>query len=297
MSVRFDVSAPYEVEETDMRFARAGGIDLSVRVYRPRGDAAEPLPAIVDVHGGAWARGDRTAGPHHGRGLAAAGVVVVSLDFRQAPDHKHPAAAEDVAAGIRWTRMNAKKLGVDPQRIGLAGSSSGGHLALLVGLKPGDPEWAGTPIVVPDSTLDSRPGDESVRFILALYPVADPHARYHYALGRKNDPSFAEGAARLAASSVAYFTDEATMQAASTTRIVKSGEAKAMPPVFLAHPEADDNVSAEITDAFVSAYEKAGGHIERVRYPGAKHGFVGQESAATTKCIADMREFVGRHLK
>ena len=296
MSVRFDVSAPYEVEEKDIRFARPDRTELKVRVYRPKGEAAAPLAAVVDVHGGAWSRGDRTVGPHHGRGLAAAGLVVVSLDFRQAPEFKHPAAAEDVAAGIRWTRLHAKKLGVDPQKIGIVGSSSGGQLALLAALRPGAPELDGTPIVVPDGTLDERRSDESVRFACALYPVADPHARYHYALGRKNDPSFAEGAARLASSSVNYFGDEATMRAASVTRIVESGEALAMPPVWLAQPEMDDNVPAEITDAFVRAYEKAGGRIERVRYPGAKHGFIGQESATTTKAIADMREFIGRQL-
>src|SRR6266536_769527 len=95
-------SARYEVDERDVPFAKTGGTELLARIYRPTGTAAAPLAAVVDVHGGAWARGDRTAGVHHGRGLAAAGVIVVSLDFRQGPDHKHPAAAQDVSAGIRW---------------------------------------------------------------------------------------------------------------------------------------------------------------------------------------------------
>jgi len=67
--------------------------------------------------------------------------------------------------------------------------------------------------------------------------------------------------------------------------------------VWLAQPETDDNVPASITDALVRAYEKASGAIERVRFPGAKHGFIGQASADTTKAIADMREFIGRQLK
>ena len=58
----------------------------------------------------------------------------------------------------------------------------------------------------------------------------------------------------------------------------------------------DDNVPAEITDALVSAYEKAGGRIERVHFPGAKHGFIGQASADTTKAIEAMRDFIGRQL-
>jgi acetyl esterase/lipase len=279
MSVVFDQSAPYEVEETDVPFSKLDGKELLARVYRPKGTPAAPLAAVLDVHGGAWARGDRTVGPHHGRGLAACGLVVVSLDFRQGPDHKHPAAAQDISAGVRWVRANASQLGVDPARIGISGHSSGGHLALLVAVQPG---VFGT--------------DDGVAFAIALYPVADPHARYHYALGRKNDPTFAEGAARLAASSLGYFPDEAAMAAASVTGVVERKQARALPPVWLAHPGMDDNVPVEITNAFVGAYEGAGGRIERMHFPGAKHGFIGQASADTTKAIDGMRDFIGRQL-
>ena len=197
---------------------------------------------------------------------------------------------------MRWVRANASTLGVDPARIGIAGHSSGGHLALLVATQPGLAEHAGTAIAMADGSNGATAGDDSVAFAIALYPVADPHARYQYALGRKNDPTF-DGAARLAASSLGYFTDEAAMAAASVTGVVAQGRARALPPVWLAHPGTDDNVPATITDAFVSAYEKAGGHIERVHFPDAKHGFIGQPSADTTKCIADMREFIGRQLR
>jgi acetyl esterase/lipase len=296
MKIRFDQSAPYEVEESDVTFAKHGGHDTLARVYRPTGTPEVPLAALVDVHGGAWARGDRTVGVHHGRGLAACGLVVVSLDFRQGPEHKHPAAAQDVSAGVRWVRTNAKALGVDPARIGILGHSSGGHLALLVATQPGLEAHAGTPIVLPDGSLGATAGDDSVAFAIALYPVADPLARYHYALGRKDDPSFAEGAARLAASSLGYFADEAAMAGASVTGVVDGGRARALPPAWIAQPEMDDNVPATITDALVRAYEKSGGRIERVRFPGAKHGFIGQAGADATKCIADMRDFIGRQL-
>lgn len=295
MNVRFDQSAPYEVDEADVAFARLDGHDVLARVYRPKGTPAAPLAALVDVHGGAWSRGDRTTNAALGRGLAAAGLVVVSLDFRQGPDHKHPAAAQDVAAGVRWVRSNATTLGVDAARIGIVGSSSGGQLALLVAVGPEAPEHAGTPVLMTDGTLGPAGGGDAVAFAIALYPVADPHARYLYAVSRKNDPTF-DGAARLAASSLGYFTDEAAMAAASVTGVVSSGRARALPPLWLAQPEMDDNVPASITDAFVTAYEKAGGRIARVRFPGAKHGFITQEGAAATKCIADMREFIGRRL-
>src|SRR3954466_6076202 len=104
--------SPYEVEETDVVFAKVGGTELQARVYRPK-RAPASLPGIVDVHGGAWSRGDRTGGAQVGRALASSGTLVASLDFRQGPDHKHPAIAQDAAAGVRWMRAHAARLGVD----------------------------------------------------------------------------------------------------------------------------------------------------------------------------------------
>jgi len=170
MKVRFDPAAPYEVEEVDVPFARPEGKELQARIYRPKGEPVAPLAALVDVHGGAWSRGDRTTGAHHGRALAASGLLVVSVDFRQGSEHKHPAASADVAAGVRYVRAHAGRLGVDPRRIGLVGSSSGGQLALLGAVKPGAPEHAGTPIVLHGGALDATVGDESVAFVLASIP-------------------------------------------------------------------------------------------------------------------------------
>ena len=295
MKVRFDQAAPYEVEEVESPFARPEGKELLARIYRPRGQAEAPLAALVDVHGGAWSRGDRLTGALHCRALAASGLVIVSLDFRQGSEAKHPAASADVAAGLRYTRAHARPLGIDPRRIGIVGSSSGGQLALLAGLKPGAAEFAGTPIVSPEGSLDSAPRDESVAFVLALYPVADPLARFRYVVGRQNDGSGFD-AGRLIAAHHGYFLSEAQMAEASVTRIVTAREARALPPVWLAHPELDDNVPAAITDAFVQAYQQAGGAIERVHFPGARHGFIGQASADADKAISMMREFIGRQL-
>jgi acetyl esterase/lipase len=283
-----------EVEESDVVYAKPDGKELLARVYRPKGPPGAPLIGLVDVHGGAWNRGDRTVDVHGGRGLAAAGMVVASLDFRQGPDHKHPAGSADVAAGVRWLRAHAQRLGVDPGRIGLMGQSSGGQLALLVALEPGAPQHAGTPIVAADGSLDRRAGDDSVAFALVQYPVADPLARYRYVLSRRDDPGF--DAQRFIASHRAYFADEAAMAEASVTRIVATGAARALPPVWLAHAEIDDNVPTEITEAFVSAYGKAGGRIERVFFPGARHGFMQQASADTHKAVALMRDFIARHI-
>jgi dipeptidyl aminopeptidase/acylaminoacyl peptidase len=84
------------------------------------------------------------------------------------------------------------------------------------------------------------------------------------------------------------------MASASVTRLVTEGLATVRPPVWVAQPDLDDNVPAAITEAFVDAYRKAGGHLERVHFPESGHGFAQQASPATDKCVADVLDFVGR---
>ena len=290
------MAGPHEVEVADTPYARPGGVELLARVYRPIGAAAAPRAAVVYVHGGAWARLDRTADAILCHALAASGRVVVGLDFRQAPEHRFPAASADVGAGVRYARAHAGRLGVDPTRIGLLGSSSGGHLALLHAVRPGAPEAVGTPIVTPDGAPDPGRGDAGVAFVVALYPVADPLARYRYALSREHEPPPPSGfdAKRLIASHRAFFADEAAMAAASVTGVVAEGRATALPPVWVAQPDLDDNVPAAITLAFVDAYRGAGGSVEHVHFPESRHGFAQQESPATDKCVAHVLDFVGR---
>lgn len=290
------MAGPHEVEVVDTPYARPGGAELLARIYRPTDAATAPRAAIVYVHGGAWARLDRTADAILCHALAGSGRVVVAIDFRQAPDHRFPAASADVAAGVRYARAHAGRLGVDPARIGLLGSSSGGHLALLHAVRPGAPEAAGTPIVTADGTPDPGRGDAGVAFVVALYPVADPLARYRYALSREHEPPPPSGfdAKRLIASHRAFFVDEAAMAGASVTRIVAEGRATALPPAWVAQPDLDDNVPAAITLAFVDAYRRAGGSVEHVHFPESRHGFAQQESPATDKCVAHVLDFVGR---
>jgi len=298
MNLRFDPSAPYDVDETDVTYARPAGVELLARVYRPKGEPGAALPALVDVHGGAWSRGDHTTGALHCRALSASGLVVVSLGFRQGPAHKHPAASADVAAGVRYVRAHAAGLGVDPRKVGLVGSSSGGQLALLHAVKPGAPEHAGTPIVLPDGSLGSGPADDAVGFVLALYPVADPLARYRYVLSRQDEPAQPSGfqAKRLIDAHHGYFADEAAMAEASVTRVLTAGQARALPPAWVAQPELDDNVPAAITDALVAAYRQAGGTVERTHFPGARHTFIQNPGPDVDKALTLMRGFIAAQL-
>ncbi len=151
---------------TEERAAGPLGADpVRVRVYRPAGDA--PHPAVVYVHGGGFIAGDLDTEDIRCVRLAHdAGCVVVSVEYRLAPEHRYPAALDDCYAALCWTASSAPELGVDPSRIGVAGASSGGNLAAataLVARDRGGPTVAFQCLVYP--TLDDRMQTASVGFV------------------------------------------------------------------------------------------------------------------------------------
>jgi acetyl esterase len=149
--------APADVVVKDLEVPSATG-DLPVRTYRAM---AGELPAVLYLHGGGWVLGGLDTLDHVCRRMAVdAGVVVVSVDYRLAPEHPFPAALEDCADALDWMRANAEELGIDPARIAVAGDSAGGNLAAAVALHdrdlPGTPPLAAQVLVYPalDATMD-----------------------------------------------------------------------------------------------------------------------------------------------
>ena len=289
----FDPRGPHAVVHEDIEYARPDGTPLLARVYRPA-DGGGPWPALVDVHGGAWTFFDREGDAHFDRALAACGMVVVALDFRQAPAHGYPTAVADVVAGIRWTKASARRLGARTDDVGLIGGSSGGHLLMLAALQPTAPAFTTTPVAAP-ADVDAR-----VAYALPLWPILDPLARYRYLLIRRTDPRPAHDVFfqpdRLLASHDLFFGDEATMAGASALRMVAEGEAECLPPIWIAHPELDENVTLPMTERFVAAYRKAGGDVELEVFPGVGHAFANFPGEAADRCIARMRNFIARRL-
>lgn len=121
--------------ERDVTYGIASGVELKMDVYYPK-TAAGPVPAVMYVHGGGWTAGDKQDGA--GRAaipyLQDAGFLVVSINYRLAPDFKFPAQIEDVKSAVRYLRANADKYSLDPERIGAWGGSAGGHLVSLLGV-------------------------------------------------------------------------------------------------------------------------------------------------------------------
>jgi acetyl esterase len=132
--------------------------EIPVRIYRPQ--SPEPLPALVYFHGGGWVIGDIETHDSVCQQLAAlTPAVVVSVDYRLAPEHPYPAPLEDCLAATRWVHDHAAELGADPHRMAVGGDSAGGNLAALVAVR-------------------TREGGPRLAFQLLVYPATDLTCSY-----------------------------------------------------------------------------------------------------------------------
>lgn len=122
----------------DVVYATAGGKPLALDLYMP-GNVEHP-PLVVWLHGGAWTSGNKSQYPTF---LVERGFAVASLDFRSTNEARFPANVHDIKAGIRFLRAKAEEYGYRSARIAIAGASSGGHLAALVGTTNGNQDLEG----------------------------------------------------------------------------------------------------------------------------------------------------------
>ena len=170
----------FDFRVVDLVYSNAGGKPRLARLYQPAG--AGGFPAVVQIHGGAWNNKDRTDGQNTALDLAAAGTVVLSIDFRNAPEAPYPASLSDINYGIRWLKAHAAEFGTSAAQVGAFGTSSGGHQALLAAIRPDDPRYRAQPLPeAPD--MDAR-----LAFVISgwgvLYPLDRLAARQGAGQGR-----------------------------------------------------------------------------------------------------------------
>ena len=134
--------------------------DVPVRIYWPDAGGGRPLPIVVFYHGGGFALGDLdTHDPVARAHAVGAEAIVVSVDYRLAPEHPFPAAVHDSWAALQWVAANAAELGGDPDRIAVAGDSAGGNLAAVMAH------------LARDARAAAPHGGPRLRFQLLWYPV------------------------------------------------------------------------------------------------------------------------------
>lgn len=265
MANEVPIAARFEIEARDIEYRREGGAPLLARLYRPRGDG--PFPALVEVHGGAWASGDRLNNAPLDEALAKSGIVVLAIDFRMPPQSRYPASIADIHFATRWLKAHAGDFASAPELVGGLGTSSGAHQLLLSALRPTDPRYAALP--VPDSLAQ----DARLPYLVLCWPISDPLARYRMAK--------AKGNARLVESHDAYWASEAEMEEGNPQLILERGEAASpLPPAILLQGTGDDNVTPDMADRFAAAWRARGGSLDLHKFDGQPHTFVMRDPAS-----------------
>jgi acetyl esterase len=283
----------HEIDVEDVEYLRHGSKPLLARLFKPRGSG--PFPALVDVHGGAWNLSDRLADTIINEALAKSGVVVAALDFRMPPEASYPASMVDINYGVRWLKAHASEYGSRPDLVGIAGSSSGGHQAMLAAMRPHDSRYAAIPLPAGALAVGA-----SVCCAIMYWPVIDPLGRYHYAqklkAGGKPYPEIADLVLPLHDK---YWKTEEAMAEGSPLRILERGEKVEMPPAQYVQGTNDVAHPREHLDRFVAGYRKAGGHLELELFEGMAEGFIIRkpDAPASAKAIEKIIAFVHEHVR
>lgn len=240
---------PEEVAKIDNRTIPGPAGEIPVRIYTPEGEG--PFPALVYYHGGGWVIGDLETVDVPCRMLAnRANCVVVSVDYRLAPEHKFPAAADDSYAAAKWVVENAASIEVDADRVAIGGDSAGGNLAAVVALMARDK------------------GEISLAYQMLIYPVTN----HSYAT-----ESYTENADGylLTKDSMVWFwdhylrnEDDGKNPYASP---LQAKDLSGLPPAMVLTGEFDP--LRDEGEAYAQRLKEAGVEVEAARYDGMIHGF------------------------
>jgi acetyl esterase len=226
--------------------------EIPVRVYTPTG--AGPFGVLVFYHGGGWMIGDLDTHDRECRLLCnGAGCVVVSVDYRLAPEHPFPAAVEDAFAALQWVARHARELGGDPSRLAVGGDSAGGNLSAVVSL------------------LARDAGGPALRFQLLVYPAVDLRTDADYRSREQN----AEGPF-LPWTAVEHFTKHYLGESTARRRDVRvsplaAGSHRGLPSALVVTAEFDP--LRDEGEAYARALEDANVPVRLHRYDGMPHVF------------------------
>lgn len=252
------------------RSIRGAAGNIPARIYTPEGNG--PFPVIVYYHGGGWVIADKNVYDGGARGLAkAANAVVVSIDYRRAPEARFPAQHDDALAAYRWALANAASIKGDPKRVALAGESAGGNLAVATG------------VAARDARLQMPAA------IVAVYPIAQPDTT------TTSYTTYAN-AKPLNRAMMGWFAKHTVRTPADLQdpriNLVKAN-LRDLPPVTIINaqidPLLDDGAQLE------QALRSAGNQVERRVYDGVTHEFFGM--AAVEPKAKDAQGYAGDRLK
>jgi acetyl esterase len=275
-SARFDLA----VSEVELRRNGAGRM-LMARIYQPKG--AGPFPTVLDLHGGAWNRKDRFAEEPMDRALAASGLLVVAVDMTLAPEAPYPACVQDANYAVRWLKVNAARWNGEVAKIGIYASSSGGHVAELVAMRPHDPRYNSIPLGAAPEV------DAAVAYVAMRSPISNTFARYENAERRRNES--------MVKNNKVFFSPWETIHESNPQEILEREEKVVLVPFLIMQGALDDNVLPEMQEKFVKSYRAAGGECDYRLFENSVHEWVAKPGPQTDKAREVVREFIARQLR
>ena len=279
--VAYDPAAKFALKITDVPFRRtAAGRELMARVYQPEG--VGPFPVLLDLHGGGWYRKDRFANEPMDRAIAAAGMLVAAVDLRLSDEAPYPASVQDANYGVRWLKVRAAEWKGDASTLGVLGSSSGGHIGLLLAMWPRDARY--NAIALPEAPKL----DATFNYLATRAPVSDPYARFLVSerIGKQD----------LVKASRTYFQPFEDIHEGNPQEILDRKEKVSLPPLLIMHGGADDHVLPANQKKFADSWRAAGGECRFELFEGGEHEWTANSGPLTERAYETVKGFLARRL-
>lgn len=242
-----------ELPLRDIVIAEVDSHPLKLDLFLP--EATENPPLVVFIHGGGWRNNSyKTC---HTKWLTDYGFAVASISYRLTDKATYPAQIHDCKAAVRWLRKHADRYGYNAERIGVAGTSAGGHLALLLGVTAGDEQLEGTV----GGNLDTS---SRIQAVVDYYGASD------FLLRSKNQPSKTEkpgSPVRLLLGDAASKVPDLARLASPAYHVTRDDA-----PLLIIHGDKDNTVRLDQSERMVEEYEKAGLDVTFEILKGSGHG-------------------------
>lgn len=278
----YDPNAKFEVNVTEVGYRQTNaGRSLMARIYQPMGSG--PFPTVLDLHGGAWNNKDRKAEEPMDRAIAGSGVLVVAIDMTLAPEAPYPACVQDANYAVRWLKTKAASWNGDPSKIGIYGSSSGGHVAELLAMRPRDARYNAIPLAGAPAV------DASVAYVAMRSPVSNTFARYQNAEKLKRDA--------MVRNNKTFFVPWDTIHESNPQEILDRHEPITKVPFLIMQGALDDNVLPAAQEKFAQTYKAAGGDVQYRLFEGCEHEWVATPGPQTDRAREMVKGFIAQQVK
>ena len=279
---KYDPTANFDLSVTEVEMRRnSAGRMLMARIYQPKG--AGPFPTVLDLHGGAWNAKDRRAEEPMDRSLASSGLLVVAIDMSWASEAPYPACVQDANYGVRWLKTKAASWNGDVSKLGIYGSSSGGHVAELLCMRPHDPRYNMIPLAGAPNV------DATISYAAMRSPISNTVGRFENAKKLNR--------ADMVKNNTLFFNPWNTIHESNPQEILDRHEHVTLVPILIMAGSLDDNVLPQFQKKFAASYKAAGGDIQLEIFEGAQHEWVATPGPLTDRAHEMVKMFIARQLK